>query len=366
MKILNWYIFRSLLTSLLLALGVLTFVMLSAHFFRAFELLTKGVGFGLLGRFLLYMIPDMLRFTVPLSMLVATVLVFGRCSSDNEISALKASGVSLWQIIAPGLLLSFCCCGICLYLSLYISPLCRYEGERLKWTALTSAPLSVLEPGQYISLTPKCQLRISGRAGDELLGVHLSLRDEKGMTLDVVAERGRLQAADYEESQLLLRLHEASVTQLQFGEEGASTQRSLSARELTLPIALGESLDRRRLSRKSKYMDVRMLFGRLQLAAGNRQETCSLLMDLHKRVSLSLSAFSFLLLGLPFGIRGRRSELSVGLLICVLLALGFYVFLLLADALEKHPNLHPEWVVWLPNIVYIAVGIFSIRRLGQH
>lgn len=365
MRTLNWYIFRSLLGSLLLALGVLTFVMLSGHFFRAFELLTKGVGFGLLGRFLLYMIPDMLRFTVPLSMLVSTVLVFGRMSSDNEISALKASGVSLWQIIAPGLVLSFACCAVCLLLSLYVSPLCRYEGERLKWTALASAPLSMLEPGEYTALSSDCQLRIAGRDGDELVGVQLLLREKGGTALVVSAERGRL-TADFEESRLLVRLEDASVTELSFGERGAEARVAMSARELTLPLSYGESLDRRRLSRKSKYLDVRMLFGRLRLAAGDRQETCSLLLDLHSRVSLSLSAFSFLLLGLPFGIRGRRSELSVGLLICVVLALGFYVFLLLADMLERSPHLHPEWMVWLPNVLYMTGGILSIRRLGRH
>lgn len=365
MKTLNWYIGKSLLTSTLLALGVLTFVMLSGHFFRAFELLTKGVGLDLLGRFLLYMVPDMLRFTVPLSVLVATVLVFGRMSSDNEISAMKAGGISLWQIIAPGLLLSFLCCAIGIVNSLYVSPMCRYEAERLKWTALANAPLTMLTPGEFTSLSSDCQLRIEGREGEDLLGVHLLRRGKDGSVTDVVAERGRLEA-DFEGRCLLVKLEGASLTEMGFGGEQVTTRLNMQAGRLELPLDFGGTMDRKRLRRKAKFLDVDMLFGRIQLAAGNVQEVSSLLLNFHSRLSLSLSAFSFLLLGVPFGIRGRRSELSVGLLICVALALGFYVFQLLADMLEKKPELHPEMIVWLPNLLYVSGGMLAIRRLGRH
>ncbi|MBP5638347.1 MAG: LptF/LptG family permease [Victivallales bacterium] len=365
MKTINWYIGRSLLVSMLLALGVLTFVMLSGHFFRAFELLTKGVRIGLLVRFVLYMVPDMLRFTLPLSVLVSTVLVFGRMSSDNEISALKASGVGLWQIIAPGLILSFICCIICLSLSLVISPICRYEATRLRWKALASAPLTLLEPGTFTSISQNCQLRIEGRDGDDLLGVHLILRQKNGGVVDVVAERGRIEA-DFEERLLMVTFTRASLTELDFSGETVSSRANLRAYELELPVDYGDSLDKRELMRKSKYMTMDMLFGRMRLEAENGNDITPLLLDFHGRVSLSMSAFSFLLLGLPFGIRGKRSELSVGLLICVVLALGFYVFMLLADRLEAYPKLHPEWIIWIPNLLYLIGGLVAIRRLGKH
>lgn len=365
MKTLNWYIFKSLLVSMLLALGVLTFVMLSGHFFRLFELLTKGVHVGVLGRFLLYMLPDMLRFSIPLSMLVSTVLFFGRMSSDNEISALKASGISLWQIIAPGLLLSFVCCGICLGLSLYVSPVCRYKAEWMKWQALANAPLTLLEPGVFTEVSSGCHLRISGREGDELLGVHMLMESKDGTILDVVAERGRVDV-DMDEYLVNMTLGEATVSEYRLGSDAESVPSLLSAHELKMPLDYGSGLTGERLLRREKYMDVNMLFGRMRLMSDNRKEMTSLLLDFHKRVSLSLSAFSFLLLGLPFGIRGKRSELSIGLLMCVLLALGFYVFLLLADSLERRPECHPEYIVWLPNILYLVGGLYSIHRLGKH
>ena len=75
MRILNRYIAKNMIVSMLMAVGILTFVMLSGQFFRAFDLISRGVSPWLLCRYLLYLVPDMLRFTLPLAMLVATVLV---------------------------------------------------------------------------------------------------------------------------------------------------------------------------------------------------------------------------------------------------------------------------------------------------
>jgi len=79
---------------------------------------------------------------------------------------------------------------------------------------------------------------------------------------------------------------------------------------------------------------------------------------------MALAPFSFLLIGLPFGIRSRRSELSVGILLCVLLALGFYAFLLFGDALKDQPRFHPALIIWLPNFLYQFAGLAAIRVMG--
>ena len=81
MRQFNWYITKNLLGTLALSMGILAFVMLSVHFFRAFSLLAGGVSPWLLGRILLYLFPDILRYVLPLSLLVSTVLVFSRMRS---------------------------------------------------------------------------------------------------------------------------------------------------------------------------------------------------------------------------------------------------------------------------------------------
>ena len=188
MKTITLHITKNIIVSTSIALGVLTFVMLSGHFFRAFDLLSKGVAPSLLVRFLLLMIPDMLRFTLPLSILVATVLIFGRMSSDNEIVALKASGINLWQIIAPGLAICTVCSILCLAISLVVSPICRYEADTLRWSALSNAPFSLLEPGVFTKLSNKCSLRVQKRDGDDLEYIHIQLQNGESSLQDISAK----------------------------------------------------------------------------------------------------------------------------------------------------------------------------------
>ena len=365
MKTITCHITKNILVSTSIALGVLTFVMLSGHFFRAFDLLSKGVAPSLLLKFLLLMVPDMLRFTLPLSILVATVLIFGRMSSDNEIVALKASGINLWQIIAPGLAICTVCSILCLAISLVISPVCRYEADILRWSALSNAPFSLLEPGVFTKLSNKCSIRVMKREGDDLEHIHIILQNGEGTMQDISAKRGRIHL-DPQTFFINLELNDAIISDIAFGNGYAVAKRHLSAMSISLPFDYGASQSKKKITRKPKFMDVKMLYGRMRLMQEAGEDITPLMLNLHHRLSLSLSPFAFLLLGIPFGIRGKRSELSVGLLICVILALGFYVFLLLAGMLEKKPHLHPELIVWLPNLLYQAGGLVALHKIGKH
>ncbi len=80
-------------------------------------------------------------------------------------------------------------------------------------------------------------------------------------------------------------------------------------------------------------------------------------------MSLAFSPIGFLLLGIPFGIRTKRSETSVGLVFSLLLALVFYVFLALAESLEDQSHYHPEVLVWLPNIFYQLGGLAALHYI---
>lgn len=347
-----------------MALGILTFVMLSGHFFRAFDLLAHGVSPMVLVKFLAYLLPDMMRFTLPLALLVATVLVFSRLSADNEIVAMKSMGISLWQIVTPAVALSFMLSCLGLWLSLWVSPGLRYKSEQLRWTAAAETPLSLLEPDVFVEVFPQCSLRISGRDGDVLHDVHILFRDKNGDVFqDIAARRGSV-VVNPEEETLSLELTDASVTSFRLDEVPSSSNvRYLSAKTISLPLNYGGSRNKKNLIRKLKYMDLKMLCARIALDREEGKDVTDHLVNLHTRLSLAISPFSFLLLGLPFGIRSKRSELSIGLLICVLLAVVFYGFMLLADALKGCAAIHPQYIIWIPNLLYQVVGLVMIKKL---
>ncbi len=365
MKTLNCYVGRQLLGTTLIAIGVLTFVMLSANLFKAFELLARGVPLLVLLQFLLYLMPDILTFTAPLALLCSCVLVFSRLSADNEITAMRASGISLWQIVSPGLLISVVLSVVCMLLHTTISPRCRHRAYLLRRTEGIKNPLVVIEPGRFVEL-PGYVIRVGERSGNALEDVHIfALGSDGKVRQDITARRGTVRVNDAARM-LEIELEEATIAAVDLSSENAGKRlRRFATQSFTFPLDYGAEVDRRPLTRKLKYMDLGMLFGRIYIDSAMGLNTTATYVELHTRLSMALSPFAFLLLGIPFGVRTQRSETSVGLLVCLCLALGFYAFIMLADGLKYQAALHPEILVWLPNIIYQIGGLWALSAMAR-
>src|SRR5882724_12298920 len=114
MRILSRYILKEFLANLFLGLVIFTFVMLFDHLFELADLLiNKGVGFWLTLELLFLLLPSSLSLTLPMSSLLAALLTFGRLSENNEITAVRASGLSAWNYVKTPL---FASCFIVLFL----------------------------------------------------------------------------------------------------------------------------------------------------------------------------------------------------------------------------------------------------------
>ena len=101
MKILNWYVTRGFLLAFSMAIAILTFGMTGANLIKVFDLVSQGISFWTFLKFTGYILPIVLTFTVPWAVMVAVMLVFGRMSADSEITAMRACGISIMQIVSP-------------------------------------------------------------------------------------------------------------------------------------------------------------------------------------------------------------------------------------------------------------------------
>ena len=131
----------------LMAIGVLTFGMTGSHLMKVFEYISSGVPVKNAFIFLLYVLPIVLAFTIPWAALVSVMLVFGRLSADNEITAMRACGVSILQIVAPIIVIAFILTCTCLYLQLQVGPHYLGEARNLVKNVLVEQPTAIFEPG---------------------------------------------------------------------------------------------------------------------------------------------------------------------------------------------------------------------------
>ena len=363
MKRLNLYIARQLFVTMILALAILTFVMASGNLMKAQQFIARGMPVSVIVRFLLYILPFVLQFTLPLAMLCATVLVFSRLSADREITAMRASGVSLWQVISPGVLLAILLSAFCFYLQTDLAPECRYRASLLKDVGDVGNPAAFLEPGRHVEF-PGHIVYVGDRAGNVLEDVQIYILDRKGsITRDISAQRGRL-SIDHEQRILTLALYGVTLGEISREKEtDRQVVRHSSAQRMTYTLDYGRELLRRRLLRDPKHMGMQTILSTIYIYNKQGRPTTPLYLELHKRMSLAFSPIGFLLMGIPFGIRTRRSETSAGLVVSLLLVAVFYIFLALADSLEDRPRLHPEVLVWIPNILYQVGGLVALHRI---
>ena len=133
MKILPQYITRQMIITLLFTVGVFTFVLLLGRMLKQLSnlLVNQHVGVEVVGLFALLLLPYVLSFALPMATLASTLLVFGRMSADHEITAMRASGISLGRIAAPVILLAVMLSSLCFYINAQVTPWSRLQFRTL-------------------------------------------------------------------------------------------------------------------------------------------------------------------------------------------------------------------------------------------
>jgi LPS export ABC transporter permease LptF len=367
MRTLNLYIARKLLFTTLAATGVLTFALLSGSLIKVFAMMARGVSPSAVGMLVLLMIPTLLKYTIPLALLCAVILVFSRLAADNELTAMRASGVGVWQIVSPALLLGVLGSLLSFYLQMSLAPHCRMRMDALKEDTGASSPLALIEAGRFIEL-PGDLIYVGKRTGDHLQDLHVYGLDREGRMVvqDITAQEGEVNV-DEAKGIINLVLYDAVVVASDpSAPKDASKLQHIAGQTMSFPLNYRDQINSRSLSLKPKYMDSADIVGMVHVYSERGINPDPLYLELHKRMSMALSPFAFVLIGIPFGIRSRRSEAAVGLLVSLVLAAFFFTFLILADTLKSHVPGQAQILVWFPNILYQIGGLIALLRLARH
>jgi len=107
------------------------------------------------------------------------------------------------------------------------------------------------------------------------------------------------------------------------------------------------------------------LMGEIRMTKQAQKDTTDLEVELNQRIAFSLAPIAFLLLGIPMAIRTNRRETSVGLFLSVILAGFFFLSIIITESLSGYPKLYPQYLLWLPNIIFQVLGAIMTYRISQ-
>ena len=363
MRILQNYILKELIGPFILSIVVFTFILLMGNLIKLAELvITKGVGVIYVIRLFIYLIPYLLSYTIPMASLTTTLLAFGRLSSDNEIVAIKANGISLYRIMVPVIVLGFILSFISVILNDRILPKTHFASRQIVKEIGMKKPTVYLEEGTFIKTFEPYIIFIYGINRNALSNIRIYETQEGKPTRIIIANRGEF--ITIPEKQLLkLKLMDGSSDEPNPKDPNSFYKLDFETYYLTLDLSKYQTS--KDIEKKPKDESINELHREIKTLKPMGVDIKPLFTEIHKKISLSFASIAFILIGLPLGLVSRRGEKSIGFGISLGLIILYYVLLAGGEAMALKGILSPGISVWLPNLLLGMLGIVLIYFVAE-
>ena len=193
MNTLNKYLFKQSLMPFLLSVAVITTVLFLQFLIRAVDrFLGKGLDARTIFEYLYLNLAWIIALSVPMSLLISSVMTFGRMAQQNEITALKSAGINLYNVIKPAILFgSLVGIGLCLFNN-FILPEMNYNARLLARDIYKKKPELSIEPGYFVDMIPQYTMIVKEMDGKDFKDVKIFSKNQKSEQTTIYANQGSL------------------------------------------------------------------------------------------------------------------------------------------------------------------------------
>lgn len=395
MKLLQRYILAELVRVFSLLIVVLTVMLVFVGLFR--EASERGLGVVQILQIMPFVVPSLLPFTIPATLLLAVCVVYGRISGDLEVTAAKAAGISAMELLSPAFLLGGVLSLASFGMTNHAIPWAVVNIERIVSQGLEDIFLDVLATQNlYSDARGGYSITVREVRDRTLIDATFRYRMKNHQQVTLRAEAARIQF-DLERQEIRLMLKNAAGSRPGSGSSGEFT---LDHQEFFLPLPpqMGKI--------KPRHLTISDLRGGIQKSSENRQLTsqqqaqfAAMLMltgdfadltgerihnysdrlvisnadefrfrtEIHSRFAMAASCIFFALVGGPFSMLQARRQFITSFILCFLpILLIYYPVLFLMINLCKNGTLEPWWSLWLPNAVLAMAGLYVLRKVIRH
>ena len=323
-------------------------------------------------RFIGLVIPSTLVFTIPWAFLTSILLSFGRMSADNEMVSIRMSGTSMPRICVPVFAIALLLSGLCFWVNTEVTPDAKSKIKRLFYDVTLDNPASLFQPGKVLDKFPGFRIYTGKREDKEMKDLTIFELEGSKPKRVIRAKRATL-VTQPGVLDFVLELKDAvvEVPKPAVGAAGIENVDFVRFKEtqITFPLSrLKEKTERIKADMKSTPALWGEVRGGISSVTGiplTVTEMSSSRTELSKRYSLSLVCITFVLVGIPLGITAQRRETSIGFLMSLGAAITYYGFVILAEQMSDNPAAYPQFLMWLPNIVFMSLGGWLFFKLSR-
>jgi lipopolysaccharide export system permease protein len=358
------YIAREIAVPMGLGLTVFTFILLMGRMLKLMELvINKGVPLTEIFKLFICLLPSFLVITLPLAVLLGVMLGFGRLSSESEIVALKAAGISLYGMARAVVVLALIASLITCLLTLFASP----AGSR----AFRQQIFQVASSRANVGI----QARVFNDEFDNLVLYTNQIDERQGifggiLIFDqratqhpavILAQQGRV-ISDQHALTLTLRLENGSI------HRSSTKKNSYQIVKFTtydLNLNIAQQLEKSgNPPLKPDEMGFHELFKKPPPGTPDKWQT-KLAVEFHKRLILPLAPLIFALIGIPLGIQSHRSGRGGEFSLALAVFLSYYLSLSFMETLVIEAGFPAGISLWLPNLIFLAGGIVLFQQTAN-
>jgi lipopolysaccharide export system permease protein len=359
-KIINRYILLEITVPFFIILFVLTFILLMGRIFQITELImNKGISAWSILNLIAHLMPNFLLFTLPIALLIAILIAMGRFSADNEITALKTSGVSLLQIYYPVAVASLVTFLITVVIGYYLVPHSNFATKKLLFElAQQNATIGIKE--KTFNTNFRGLLFYADKiptSGEYMEGVLVADRRLTGEPSTILAKKAHI-VADPVTMIVKLRLADGSIHTV---SPDLKSYRKIDFKiydiHLDLSYALAAISEE---AKSSTEMTMTELLEKIRTPGLDAPVRRELSIEAHKKFSIPFSCIFFGLLAVPMGIRSHRAVKSRGFALGMIIVSAYYLLRIGGEALVETGYLLPSLGVWAPNIFFTVLGILLL------
>jgi len=363
-RILDRYIFLELVTPFMLSMAVLTLVLFIQKMFRIAELVvSKGATLMATIKLFIYIMPNFLVITIPMSVLVASLTAFTRLSSDSEITALKASRISLYTMLRPVVFFTFLAFIAASFTSLVMLPSANHALKEHIFNMVKSRAMVGVDPGVFTSTFDGMVIYVDKmKSLDTMQGIFISDERSSRDPFVITAKRGKL-IADPQSFNVTLAMEEGSIHTVPHDEQ-SYTLSTFEAGRLYLDInhALLPGASQ---GREYKEMSTGELLKVRRSLRTQAAPTIDIESELNMRFAMPFACLIIGLIGAPLGIRRSRTGKSAGIAIALTVFLVYYIILATGKNLAEAGKIPIMAAYWMPNVLMTAAGGALIFMKGH-